>query len=210
MSTPSVGDVLEVKMYTWQPPQLGVNVRHYRVGAVAGLITLTQIASSLDSIQATLYLPLLSSTAEYYGTQVSNITVLPMPVPAQVNANTAIGTAGSTPLPGQVSGIGTVLTDVAGRSGRGRMYASFPDNVSNANGPPAHPTPLYLVNLEVLMNTIYSSRTITFGAVSATLIPVIYHRVTRTTTDVASQRVNASWATQRRRGDYGKPNVLPF
>ena len=45
------------------------------------------------------------------------------------------------------------------------------------------------------------------GGNTATLIPVIFHRGNGTTTDITLCKPRPLWATQRRRGDFGRINA---
>jgi hypothetical protein len=45
---------------------------------------------------------------------------------------------------------------------------------------------------------------------TATIQWCLYHRASGTTTDITAITTQSKLATQRRRGDYGRHNALPF
>jgi len=64
--------------------------------------------------------------------------------------------------------------------------------------------------LDDIGDELYTPTTVAAGGNDATLLPVVFHRATNTGNDITSYLVRPVWATQRRRGAYGRQNVPPF
>lgn len=200
-----INDVIQVKLFSYMGNQLGLNVRHYLVGTkVNDGATLAEIAADLAATFSPLYEVLMTNTAEFVG--VSAQRILPTPITAAEMAfENNSGVAGTTPLPQQVSGIITLRTALAGRANRGRVYIPFPDESDNSAN---HvPEASYGVDLTALAAEFVANQSVTGAAGSNTLVPVVFHRDLDTTTVITGARANGAWATQRRRGFYGRPNA---
>ena len=122
------------------------------------------------------------------------------------------GTAGTTPIPTQVAGMVSFYCEDGGRKGRGRSYIPFPDQASNVA---ATDTPItaYVNNLDLFAAAVLGPNEISSGPNTLTLngglfdqyspsIPVFRPFVTW----ISRRR----WATQRKRGNYGRANANPF
>jgi hypothetical protein len=112
-------------------------------------------------------------------------------------------------LPRQTSGIISLVTALGGRKNRGRVYVPFPSETDNAIA--GHPTAGYVTALGDLA-AILTGPYIGVGAGGNTndLQPVILHRVDGSVTPITGHFERSFWATQRRRGDFGRPNTGPF
>jgi hypothetical protein len=102
-------------------------------------------------------------------------------------------------LPRQTCGIITLRTGIAGVKFRGRVYAPFPPE--SANDSSGQPNAGYLTNLDALATLFDDVLTITVGADSLGLTPVVYHRSDDTTTPITVAVSRPRWATQRRRNN---------
>lgn len=204
----AVGDILKVVQYMGSEEQMGLNVRHYRVSAeVTGGASLTEIANALKAIFAPLYQVCLSSSAFHRTVGVQVIRPLPIGNEAFAGAFNDVGLRTGDPLPKQVSGLISLRTALAGRRNRGRVYVPFPAETSNNSS--SEPDAVYIEGLGGIGTAHVAPRTVVGATGTTTIVPVIFRRVAGTTQDVVSFRVRLFWATQRRRGDFGKPNVLP-
>ena len=203
------GQVLQVRHVVMLNNQVGQIIRNYRVNAVT-LVAPNDLdaAAWLDGIAAPLIKALCTSGATYRGTGVQIIQPLPRLQEVHSTANQGPCVVAGGPLPTQTSGIISLYTNLAGRSGRGRVYVPFPStNNLDANG---HPDILYGPPLSNLAAYLIAGQTVPTLGGSANLVPVIYHRSTGGTTDLTMSVIHNKWATQRRRGDYGRTNVQPF
>lgn len=204
---PIVG-VLEVTIGTWITNQQGLMVRHYENSAYTGEgSTLGAIATRLSTLLAPLVKPLLAVGATYRGIRVRRIDPLPPSPPAYELADQGPGTVAGDLMSPQTAGLITIGTAFAGRAYRGRAYIPFPSETDNdATG---IPIPGYRTRADAL--ALQLRTTVVVGTVdSVTLIPVLWHRKTRTTTDITSSSTRPGWATQRRRGFFGRQNPIPF
>lgn len=201
----AIGDVLQARFESVQGNQAAENIRQFRVSAeVAPVPTYGDVASGLGGIIGPELRALMSSSATYRGCAVRRISPLPLTLEQMSTNQAGVGAIAGDPLPPQVSGIVTLRTAMAGRRFRGRFYVPFPAESDNTSG---HiPSSGYLSALINLQNSLALATVITVGLGSITVIPVIWSRRFRTTTDITLGVARAIWATQRRRGDYGRPN----
>jgi hypothetical protein len=207
----AVNDILVSKVicYDTGNAQVGINNIWYQVSSVTGASAINDgtWAVYFDGIMAPVYKAWINNNCSYRGVLVQ--VVAPTVYAAQISsANTGAGTGGANSLPDQVSGLIAFKTPLAGRGYRGRIYPPFPSTAwSNAAGQMNNAGFLVLGNIET---AIPLSHTLTAGATSATLVQVIYHRKTKTATQVLGQLPIEMFATQRRRGQEGRTNLIPF
>lgn len=199
------GDVLRFSCVTWTADQLGIFDMHYQCGAIVGAgARAGKVAQAiLTALEITLP-PLLSVQTRLLGARMDFVRLTPLPL-GGIADSAAIGTDPGQTLPQQVSGILTKVTTLAGRANRGRCYIPFPtttylDTDDSPNVP-------YVLGLDALGADLVAVRTVTDGADSSTVGAVLYHRASNTTTAVASWLSRKRWATQHRRGNYGRTNA---
>ena len=192
--------------------QTGENVRHFLVAAISGVApTEGQFNTAMDAIIAGFQKPLMTSLASYIGTDIQNITgARPYPIATGTVANTGPGTSGAVPIPAQVSGIYTMTTNLTGRAQRGRSYIPFPSTADNAVGANGIPNAGYLAALTTLADFATGTTVVAAGGVNVTIDWGVYHHATFSLTLSTGFTARASWATQRRRGDYGRTNATPI
>ena len=205
-----VGDQCRLVLWAQQGSQAGLMVHHYECNATGGGSATDQDAvTALSTIFGPLIKPLMATTASYLGAlfQILRPTLRPT---VYSTAGNGAGTALNDPLPSQTTGIITLRSNVAGRGGRGRKYIPFPAEGDNLTG--QTPTAGYLTAAGSLGTALVAQRVIT-GMVgnTATLVPIIFRRANPVGSPlVESFTVRSKWATQRRRGSYGRPNASPF
>lgn len=203
------GQVIEFKIGCYGSGQAGINVIHMKcISTALSPVSEDFMADSLDEALAPLYKTILHNTASYYGVSAQKVFPLPRTVLTVESDNSGVGTGGATPLPGQVSGIITKLTNLTGRANRGRMYLPFPPTAFNdttAN----KPTAAYVDQLSLIGTLLFNPITFGTGDDATTMQPVIYNTTTGATVNITGFRSNQKWATQRRRGNYGQPNPFP-
>jgi hypothetical protein len=202
----AIGDIYKVRFACMLGSQLGLNIRHYRtVAEPLGPVPVSAIADAFDFEFAPLYKPLLVDNAEYLGVGVQLIVPAPPQLESFVVIRRGFGLAAGDPLPTQVSGLISLRTAFAGRRFRGRSYIPFPPEIYNdETGTPTAP---YNTALAALALEQTQELTVTFVLQSTTLRPVIFHRTTSTSTDVTAAIPRDGWATQRRRGIFGRANT---
>jgi hypothetical protein len=213
MYTPAVNDILELTVFCFDTTmgQLAENKSHWKVtGLTAAGATSAEIAAAMSAVFAADYKPALATEAEYYGLAAQKIFPLPRTPAGTSKAGGGIGTgtAGAA-LPGQVSGIIQLQTAGTGRGQRGRQYIPFP-SVGVATTAGGIPTAGYVTLLDTIAGILTVPDTVVGGGGTTTITPGIFNRRTNTFTQVSGFNVPQVWATQRRRGSYGRRNVLPF
>lgn len=204
----AVGDVLQLTVVTEYEPQVGLNVRHFIVTAeTGGGATMGEIVNALATAFSAVYTPLMSVNSTYRGAMIQKIRPLPIGNPVASGIPAVPGTVIGDALPGQVCGLITLRTEMAGRRFRGRVYVPWPaESDSDLNG---QPTIAYVGRLNAL-GTAYVGSQVVVGALGTTTIQsVIFGRSTGTTTSITNIRSRQRFATQRRRGDFGQPNIPP-
>jgi len=207
----ALGDVYKARFCCYTPSQIGLNVTHWVVTAETGVgASHAEIADKFNTEFAADYKAVISSNASYRGVGITK--VLPLPVSAETANVTAdgFGAGGLNLAPTQSSGIITIKDGLAGRAHRGRIYIPFPS--ADSVDPAGAPTIVYRANMLTLMGEFANVQVCGVGANTTTLVLGLYHRLPAppTATIIAQLSVPAKFATQRRRGQYGKTNVVPF
>jgi hypothetical protein len=208
---PNVGDTLQIRIVTYTTTQIGVNVLHYYVTAVSGTTPdLTTIASAFEASLYTYYkATMAAANASWRGVSCKDLTPLQtLALPFVGHAGP--GTAGGSGAPTQTAGLITFRTQYGGAANRGRMYLPFPaaGMVDAAGAPQAG----YLTQLTLIAAALGPNLLVTGGAGTASMTQVIRRRGHPMYQDpfVFAYTVQNKFATQRRRGQYGRVNILPF
>lgn len=186
----------------------------WRPAIVTQYITITaQIGAGLDqqglidsigTIMGPFFKPLMNSSASYTGAEMQRInTPPPNSLTVATTNGTGPGTSGAAPQAAQVAGIFTLTTFFAGRGFRGRRYIPAPDQTDGLQTPTTTPLIGYTVRLAALALPFTSTVNFSTAGNGWQVTNVLFHKKTRTTTQISGFRVNDKWATQRRRGQYG-------
>lgn len=204
-----INDIYQVKAVAFDTDQLGLNVRHYVVvAATAPEPTRVQIAQQFYTAMNAIYGPMLNNNATFRGFAVRFIWPGPVSVEDHSTGAAIAGTAGAISAPRQTAGLIKLSTGLAGRTGRGRIYVPFPATASvQLDGSLG---PAYTTNLATLAGAWSAQVVVPNGAGSITLQPIIWHRSTHTFSLVTGAIPRTVWATQRRRGGFGRTNLMPF
>jgi hypothetical protein len=199
----SLNAIIAVKLWTGQESQLGLCVLHYRCNADTTGIGDAAIAGTFEALWAPLVLPCMTSQAIWLGVNIQQIWPS-LGVPARSQALLGPGTDGALPMSKQTTGLVTKLTNLGGRAYRGRMYIPFPSTSSTTAD--AVPSAGYLTKLQAIGYAVFAPA-VYDGSHNFT--PVLFHKAfPALSTTIVQARVGTAWATQRRRGDYGKLNSL--
>jgi len=202
-------DLVTVRAYCYADEQVSVNVRHFIVSSIAGDgASDYDAAVALSLACAAPYKAVLAEGANYYGVSVQIKRGVDTFAQQWDADNAGAGTVTGDTMPRQASGIITLTTALIGRANRGRIYVPFPSEEDNhAEG---YPIQDYVDRLLDIAEVLAEQQVIGSAGNTATLDPVILHRVAQTTTVIDSYVAKGKWATQRRRGSYGRANTLPF
>jgi len=214
---PAPGDILEVRTVCSNADQIAINVMHYRVtfltGAAPGCL-LSEIATDLSNHFNAGYQLVMPATAAYRGTGVKNL-MPPATQEAVSIASAGPGVVGGTEIPQQVSYLVNLKSENSGRGYRGRFYPGFVTSLHvNTSG---NMNAAGITAIQLLATNTPIVRTITVGGNSTTIQMVILRRQEKklplpfpTYVDVVSVNARLAFATQRRRGDFGRTNQAPL
>lgn len=213
---PIIGDVLQVRYCCYSENQISLNVLHYRVQSVAGVgAPLTDIATFFDITMAAAYKDLIGAFSKYRGVGVTNLAP-PATVEVATTGQDGAGTVAGADLPTQVSYLVSFQTAKRGRGFRGRMYPGFPPSAHiDSDG---HMNAAGVAAIEAFFLALPFTGTVTAaGGNTTTLVMGVYRRIANGLPLIPPQfepytfgTWREKWATQRRRGDLGRTNVLPF
>jgi hypothetical protein len=217
-----VAQLVQARIWCADSEQAAVNTLWYVVAAIGSPAATDQdVADNLDTIIAAHMKAVLAATATYRGVQVQIFSGMPVGLiyPALfasvfINSSSGPGVAGAIGLPRQTCGLIEYQTDIPGRQGRGRSYIPFPASADNdVNGVP---TAGYLTNLAFVAGDMGSGLAVSGVGGTATLVRVIPHLKKNKAgnfvshTPITNASGSASWATQRRRGSFGRANSSPI
>jgi hypothetical protein len=206
-----------LRVYCYQPTnlQLGVNTFFFHTIAEVGTGASTvSVATGWDAILAPLYKAWLPATSRYYGVEAQYL-IPPINVPVTTNANAGVGTAAGNNLPNQASGLISIRTQLAGPKYRGRAYIPFPA-ASNADVQ-GDLTPAAAVLLQAIATAVNTNTVFGGGGNTSTLALCVRHRTNKGVKpalfgyqEAVTATADQLFATQRRRGQFGRSNPLPF
>jgi hypothetical protein len=204
-----LGDIIRVRIGSFTPTQAAINTVHYRVTAVTGGgAELSSIANQIDTTMAPLYRAYMSVGATYRGLSAQTIFPLPKTRSWVSVGHQGGGSVAGDPLPGQVAGIVSVSSVLAGRQERGRLYLPFPSETDNEV--PGLPSDACVGRANAIAVALFATVVSGSGADTATLTPCIFHRASNSSSPISVVGAKKLWATQRRRGSYGRQNLPPF
>lgn len=210
MSTPLVsGDHIVFRSVTSLGGQVAINSFHYAITAVGGSPATDQdLCTDFASVVASLIKATLPNEAQWRGVLANILGRLIPPIGVQDTLGAGPGTNGILPLPKQACGITSYYTTLTGPKYRGRTYWPFlASNFADVNG---EITNAGKAALAAVVAALVAFTTTSVGGRTATHEFVIYHRDTNTSNAVKNTLARNTVATQRRRGDYGRPNVPPL
>lgn len=198
--------------------QASVNTIWFTVAATGSPPATDQdVADTLDGLIHAQMKGLLSAIATYRGVQAqiySSVTpYLAFFVDVFQNANAGAGTVAGNILPPQSCGLISFSTARSGAGFRGRWYQPFPGAADDSGG--GSPSAGYITRLAALAGNVSIGLAPAIGGRTATLVRAIVHGknkggVIPPPTPVVGASASSNWATQRRRGDFGRQNKSPI
>lgn len=215
MANIAVGNFYKHRTYCYAGDQVSINTRYFTIVLITGsVVTEQSLTNALDTVLAALYKPALFNSASYIGSDIQNITgAKPYPIQTFTNSNQGAGTGGASTQGSQVSGLITLRTAYTGKGYRGRAYIPFPSAVFSTTSSPPTMTSAYATLLDAIANQTTGGTVVTAGGTNVGLGWLIAHSqppaVRGTYTAVLSGSCGVAWATQKRRGDYGRTNPVP-
>lgn len=209
----AVNDVLisEVVCYDGPAQQIAVLRRHWLVSGFTGFggpIQFQDVATYIDTNFSAAIIALLYNGAEYRGTRVRRAFPVNSDAWQFDNTNSGNGTAGAVALPTQSAGLLTFVGNTLGKKGEGRQYLPFAAVADNQTI--GQPTPGYVTKLNTLGLLWVTPIVLTVAGLTANLIPGASSNPFTSFVSINQYRSAQAWATQKRRGSYGKFNRPPF
>lgn len=201
----ALNDNVLVKFFCSFGSQISVNVRKFRVTAVAGGgPSIQAVADQLSVTVSTLYQDVMPVAARYEACSVQKVDP-PASDPVFSTNGAGPGAAPGEPLPPQTCGIFTLTTGFAGRSARGRQYIPFP--YEDANDLDGKPIAGYIADMEALAVFFSTSHTVIVGAASVSITPVLHFNLIPAV-PITGYVLRGYWATQRRRSFANRPDAF--
>jgi len=209
----AVNDVLvsEVVVNDAAAQQIAVLRRHWLVAAITGgggPVQFSDVATYIDTNFSAAIIALLYNGAEYRGCRVRRAWPLNTDAWQSDNSNAGVGTAGSVALPTQSAGLLTFVGNTLGKKGEGRQYLPFPAQADNQTV--GIPSASYVTRLGTLGTLWVTQINLTVAGQTANLIPGASSSPSTSFVAINQYRAADAWATQKRRGSYGKFNRPPF
>lgn len=204
----NTSDICEARVWTTNQEQAAVNSFFFRIVGGGGVTDTDQaLVTAIDSVIESAWKSAIGADSVYNGVQLYIVKPRPMPAFVKEISSAGPGTNLGLTMGRQTTGLISWRTALAGSANRGRTYFPFPTTTEDQSG--AVPTNAYLTILDGIMLALIGP--ILFGS-AATAILGVYHRATNVTTDIlaSSSSPVKKWATQKRRGSYGRPNVSPI
>jgi hypothetical protein len=207
------GDLLTFRVWCTEVEQASVNTFNYLVETATGpSIDQEECAIAMDARIGPTMKIILNNNAIYNGVQ-CYVKRVPLPLPQASIVNAGAGTGGANAMARQTAGITRWNTFFAGQAYRGRTYWPFPATAEDATG--GIPNPGYITAIGALSNSLLTLTGITAGGGSLVVSFVLKHGknkagVTPLPSPIQQYTAVAKWATQKRRGSYGKVNVSPI
>lgn len=205
------GNIVQTVVVCKAPGQIAVHNLYHRAAVVVGSpVTTKEVAIAFDTDLAPLLKAVMAPYAQYYGVQ--SRVFFPINNERWYPSTSLTGNGGATgnPQATQTTGLLALIGSVWGQAGIGRWYLPFPSVADDDTS--ASPGTTYLTNAALLGDWAVAQQTVAAsgGGGSVILQPVLIDRQTKVTNDIQTYAVRDAWATQKRRGAFGKLNKLPF
>lgn len=208
------GTYFETIFYFYYNSQMATNRRAWRwTAGVGGQPTDTTRVDDafLNVTLEGIYGSLMVNAAELVGIRYTPLPNSGSVAPVYSNTVTSAGSGGAVALPKQSAALVRLKSTFLGKRGEGRVYIPFPPAAGNELT--GVPTVAYISALSDLaavfgVAQVCNSTTGVPGTIAPVLIPGPGGALTPI--PVTSATPGHSWATQRRRGDYGRVNKNPF
>lgn len=210
MSAPQVvvGDIVEVSVYCKLVEQVAINVLHYNVDAVGGVaVKYDELAGRIYAKLEDAYRDWMTDAAQFAGVGVRRLYPLPKSI-QYTRIDPVDGTLSAFTLPAQIAGLITVRTPKPGPGGRGRVYIPFGSvNWSDVEG---NMTPDAETQLAVIADLLGPTAAWQEATAAWTVVATLQVSAAVGAPECDNILPTGKWATQRRRGNYGKANSLPI
>lgn len=201
------GDIIRATYFNFQNNQMSMPSVYFQLFNFSGVgvITLGDVASQLETRWSTFGAPRMSTSVAFVGTKASLVSRTPKPQPG-IATDTTMGALAGKSLPAQVTGLLHLATTTGGRKGRGRVYLPFPnigENDSDNTPTAGFVTGWNFFGADILSFIIIPA----LSGASCLATGVLWHAETGDYSFLNAAYCKKLYATQRRRGDYGRINA---
>jgi hypothetical protein len=209
MSIDVVGKIVRVTIASIMPDtQVQENNINYICTVSGGTDTRAALGNAVQTLFNTNWLPLMSNVSSIYGNRVG--TIFPRPPEIAIETvNQVNGAVGGVTMPTQSRAVLGFVTALAGPRYRGRLYLPTVDSgkMTTTSYPAAA-----VITASGVLGTALIAPIVSGGS---TWQPVILHKtlpptVVYTTTPITGRVSVRFYGTQRRSGNYGRTNPLPW
>jgi len=211
----SENDIVVLQVVIFNPPdsQIAVLNNFYSANTPAGsgAVFTNDVCTAFDGIVAALYKALIWNTADYRGIRCRTVWPVLPPMDAWVVevGNEGTGGAGAVGLPSQTCGLLRKISEVLGKKGEGRQYLPFPSTSDNETS--GRPNATYQGHAAALGTALITPFVVTgTGTKSFTFNPCLFNPKDGPGPRITGTLTTTDWATQRRRGAYGRANLAPI
>lgn len=205
-----LNDRLEFRCYCHDDEQSSVTSFYFQV--LAGFsVTYTDLdaAIAFATLISNAFKGIIANTARFDGVSCQIKTRNPKTIPQLSDAGAGAGTAGAIGLPRQSAGLTSWRTDLAGSRGRGRSFWPFPAAAMNEGD--GNPTTTYISALDATAVSLIALDELDSDSHGTANVDfVLWSKKYNTMTPITSAIHPDKWATQKRRGSFGRPNTNPF
>lgn len=182
--------------------------RQWYVQTVSGTPTYADVVAELGAALAAAYTGLLSDHCDVLGCMARQVSPVVLDNWTVSTWDKVPGTGGATRLPDQVAYLISLKSDSIGKKYMGREYVPFPPTEANDDG---SVETTYLTDLQALGAILSSPYSLSVGGRTATLNPVAKAGGAFSSLAVLTHyEAHNQFATQRRRGAFGRFNVPPI
>jgi len=200
----ATGQVIRCNFYTWIDSQLGIFGFDYKVSGITGSPHLGDMAAGVQTANSAAIAACVAAGVYVLGCKATIRVVGPIGIPGIATDDT-VATGLFNPMSKQTAGIIHWRCTAPAPQNRGRMYVPFPP--TSAADPSGSPNASYRGLLNALAGSIFGMTTISYGGNSISGDQTVYHSATHTDSLSFIGTASFRFATQKRRGDYGKANM---
>jgi hypothetical protein len=201
------GDYVKIVARCYALGQVSLNVYWYSVGSSAGPVSYKTLLPAWIALAFPVYTPCMHTSALFVDATLQvvapNNHITPTLFAAAIMAP---GTALGNPQPQQVAGLITRRVNLPKNNNRGRVYIPFPSTAGTSTV--ERPSAAYIALLTTLQQALLPT-TAPANVGGQQWSPVLYKLGAVAGNALISALPSNKWATQKRRGDYGIPNVIP-
>lgn len=210
MTTPIVvNDLVKVRVCCQETNQISLNSLTYKITALTGAPTYEDLAGHLAANLSGAYAPFISNTSKFYG--ISMQRYFPTAMQPVIAIRNDVGTGGATTAPRNAAAIITKKSSVPGKQGRGRIYVPF---IATANlSVDGSISPAGLVLMDAIITAGLATVTalvVNFAGDTVSFDPTLVSATGIFRSALVGAYSKSLVGTQKRRGDFGRPNNLPF